>query len=138
MGILNLAKGLFLKLFPSFGPKGVIDTQIQVYKRFKRENPNEAENDILNALITSRIHAPFGPSSKEREISHYQPLLEKNNKTLEEVLWSIFEYEYMSSRKEELFSGLAKEGVQPPEFLEWLQEMQGYIQKCVNELKVNV
>lgn len=137
MNILNVVKKLFLMFFPSFGPKRMIDTQIQVYKRFKREYPNETENDILNDLIASRIPAPKEPSSRENEVAHYQPLIEKNNKTLEEVIWSIFEYEYMSSRREEPFRNLAKKDVQPPEYLGWQQEMQGYIQKRVNKLRPN-
>ena len=103
MGIISIIKGLFLQLFPSLGPKGVIDTQIEVYKRIKRENPVVTENDILNALIASRLNSPLSPTSKEEETAHYQPLIVNHNKTLEEVIWAIFEYENMESRKKRTF-----------------------------------
>jgi hypothetical protein len=75
-------KGLLLKIFPSFGPMRVIDTQISVYKRLKKMSPYAAENDILNSIIMSRINTPLSPSTKHEERLHYDSILQSTNKNL--------------------------------------------------------
>lgn len=97
MRLLRILKaffhGLLIKLFPSMGTKGLIDTQISVYKRLKRKFPSADENDLLNSLIMSRVNAPWSPSTRTEELGHYEPLLQSSNKTLEDVIWAIVEYD---------------------------------------------
>ncbi|MBU4450669.1 MAG: hypothetical protein KKE35_05195, partial [Actinobacteria bacterium] len=108
-------KGLLLKIFPSFGPKGLIDTQISVYNRLKKMSPYAAENDILNSLIMSRINTPLSPSTKHEERLHYDSILQNTNKKLEDVIWAIFEYENILSREAEFNLQLQKINAQPSE-----------------------
>jgi len=96
--MFNIGKGLLLKLFPSLGPKGVINTQIAVYKKLKKKYPTASEDDILNSLIMYRVKSPLSPTSSQEEINHYDKILKNNNKTLEDVIWAIIEYEYILSR----------------------------------------
>ena len=77
---------------------GVVDTQISVYNRLKKVMPELSENDILNALILSRIKTPLGPVSKKEEHAHYKPLLDNSNKTLEDVILEIIFFEYFKIR----------------------------------------
>ncbi len=108
-------KGLLLKIFPSFGPKGLIDTQISVYKRLKKITPYATENDILNSLIMSRINTPLSTSTKQEERLHYDPIWQNTNKKLEDVIWVMFEYENVLSREAELNLHLQKINAQPAE-----------------------
>jgi len=90
------------KVFSSlFGYKGVIDTQISVYNRLKRHMPEMPENELLNKLIASRIRAWPRVRSKEQEQEYYAQLLEDSNKSLEDVIWAIIEYEFIQSREKE-------------------------------------
>ena len=130
-------KGLLLKIFPSFGPKGLIDTQISVYKRLKKMSPYATENDILNSLITSRINAPLGPSSKNEERLHYKSILQNTNKKLEDVIWAMFEYENILSREAELNLQLQKINAQPAEIAQEYQKWKKYIMESVEKLKNN-
>jgi len=45
-----LMSRIVLRIFPSLGPKGVVDTQIAVYKRLKKKFPTASESDLLNSL----------------------------------------------------------------------------------------
>lgn len=91
MRILRLTKaflsGLSLKLFPSLGPKGIINTQINMYQRFKKRFPATSENDLLNLLIRSRMNSPLSPSSTQEENTYYKPMLQDSSKTLEDVIF---------------------------------------------------
>jgi len=128
-------KGLLLKIFPSFGPKGLIDTQISVYKRLKKMSPYAAENDILNSLIMSRINAPLSPSTSYEEKSYYKSILQDSNKKLEEVIWAMFEYENILSREAELNLQLQKINAQPVEIEQEYQKWKKYIMECVAKLR---
>jgi len=128
-------KGLLLKIFPSFGPKGLIDTQISVYKRLKKMSPYSAENDILNSLIMSRINTPLSPSTKHEERLHYDSILQNTNKKLEDVIWAIFEYENILSREAEFNLQLQKINAQPVEITQEYQKWEKYIMECVEKLK---
>ena len=130
-------KGLLLKIFPSFGPRGLIDTQISVYKRLKKKFPHAAENDILNSLITSRINAPLSPSTKHEERLHYDSILQNTNKKLEDVIYAIFEYENILSREAELNLQLQKINAQPAEIEQEYQKWKKYIMDCVEKLTEN-
>lgn len=131
--ILAFFKGLILRVFPPMGPRGVIDTQITVYRRLKNKFTTASENDILNSLIMSRINAPINPSTASEESIHYEPLLQNPNKMLEDVIWAIVEYEYILSRGEQLHQELAEIGAQPSAIAEELQEWRDYIKKSIKE-----
>lgn len=131
--ILAVLKGLILRVFPSMGPRSVIDTQITVYRRLKNKFTTASENDILNSLIMSRINAPMSPSTTSEESIHYEPLLQNPNKTLEDVIWAIVEYEYILSRGEQLHQELAGIGAQPSAIAEELQEWRNYIKESIKE-----
>ncbi|MBU4349179.1 hypothetical protein KJ599_02530 [bacterium] len=130
-------KGLLLKIFPSFGPKGLIDTQISVYNRLKKMSPYAAENDILNSLIMSRINTPLSPSTKHEERLHYDSILQNTNKKLEDVNWAIFEYENILSREAEFNLQLQKINAQPSEITQEYQKWKKYIMECVEKLRKN-
>ena len=130
--------GLLTMIFPSLGTKGVIDTQITIYKRCKKRDPAANENDILNYLIMSRIRAPLSPTTRSEEYAHYESLLQSTDKTLEEVIWAIVEYENILSREQDLHRELAEIGAEPAEVLEVIQEWQTYIKKRVREIKENL
>lgn len=130
-------KGLLLKIFPSFGPKGLIDTQISVYKRLRKMSPYAAENDILNSLIMSRINAPLSPSTSYEEKSYYKSILQNSNKKLEDVIWAMFEYENILSREAELNLQLQKINAQPADIAQELQKWKKYIMESVEKLKKN-
>jgi hypothetical protein len=135
-----------LKIFPSFGPKELIDTQISVYKRHKKKFPKAAENDILNSLIMSRINTPLSPSTKHEERLHYDSVLQNTNKKLEDVIWAMFEYENVLSREAELnlqlqkinaHLQLQKINAQPAEIEQEYQKWKKYIMECVEKLRKN-
>ena len=128
-------KGLILQLFPSMGPKGVINTQIVVYKKLKKKFPNASENEILNSLIVSRIKAPFSPSSRSEEILHYEIILNNDNKTIEDVIWAIVEYEYILSRGDQLHKDLVAIGTQPSKVIEEIERWLNYIKESVKRMK---
>ena len=130
-------KGLLLKIFPSLGPKGLIDTQISVYKRLKKKFPKAAENDILNSLIMSRINTPLSPSTKHEERLHYDSILQNTNKKLEDVIWAMFEYENVLSREAELNLQLQKINAQPAEIEQEYQKLKKYIMECAEKLRKN-
>jgi len=98
--IYYLFQGILTGIFPSLGYKGVVDTQIAVYNKIKRKYSKASENDLLNSLIISRVKAPPRVASKEEEYAHYKPVLCNPNKTLEDVIWEIVNYEYIESRRD--------------------------------------
>jgi hypothetical protein len=77
---------------------GVVDTQIDLYNRLKRSMPTLSENEILNKLILSRIKSFPTIVSREEDRAYYQPLLDKFDKTLEEVILKIVHYEFIETR----------------------------------------
>lgn len=72
--------GFFSKLFNSFGPKGIVDAQIDVFKKLKNKYPYKPKDELLNLLIISRVNAPCGLSSKSLQMSHYADLVDNNQK----------------------------------------------------------
>ena len=106
--IKSIMGGLLLKIFPFLGSKGVVGTQIKVYKKMKKKYSTASKNDLLNALIMSRIKTPLSPSNYQEELIHYESILQNTNKTLEDVILAIVEYEYILSRKEEIYTRLSK------------------------------
>ena len=122
-----------VKIFPSLGPKGVVDTQVTVYKRLKKKFPTAPENDLLNSLIMSRIKSPLSPTTFQEEYAHYEALLQDPNKTLKDVIWAIVEYEYLLSRGEELHHQLAEIGVEPLAVTEELEKWLKYVDERVKE-----
>jgi len=114
MNILGFAKGiiwtLLLKMFPSLRYKGVVNTLVKCYVRIRKDRPGIAENEALNHLISIRVEAPPRVATSQEELVHYEPLLKKDDKSLEEVIFAIVEYEYISSRKQELFDRLSSRG----------------------------
>lgn len=131
--IAALLKGLLLKIFPSLGPKGVVDTQIAVYERLKKKFPTASENDLLNSLIMSRIGAPLSPTTSQEEYAHYEALLQDPNKTLKDVIWAIVQYECLLSRGEELHHQLAEIGAEPSVVAEELEKWIEYLNERVKE-----
>lgn len=124
-------QGILIKLFPSLGYKGVVDTQIKVYNKLKRKYPKALENDLLNSLIISRIKAPPRVVSKEEEYAHYKPVLDNPNKTLEDVIWEIVFYENLKSRTNELL----KKKIPPEAVTNWILKARQYIKGKVNKMK---
>jgi len=137
MNLLSMIKGLvwafLLKTFPSLGYKGTVDTQISAYNRLKRKFPAECENDLLNTLIMSRIEAPPRVASKQEEYTHYEPLLENPDKTLEDVIWAIVEYEYILSREEHLFNQLSKMYSSSAEILADVNILNSKVRRYIKE-----
>jgi len=99
---MSFIKVFLLKAFSSlFGYKGVINTQINVYNRLKKQMPEAPENELLNKLITSRTKAWPRAGSRGQEQEYYAQFLENPNKTLEDVIWAIIDYEFILSRAQE-------------------------------------
>ncbi|MBU1259874.1 MAG: hypothetical protein KJ757_03995 [Planctomycetes bacterium] len=126
-------KGLLIQVFPSLGFKGMIDTQINVYRRLKAKFPDASEKDLLNSLIMNRINAPYSLSTTVEERAHYDTLLQDSNKTLKDVIWAIVEYECLLSRGEELHHKLFEVGAEPSAVAEELEKWIKYLNKRVKE-----
>jgi hypothetical protein len=133
--IIGLTQPILFKIFPFLTYKGVITKQINIYKVLKKRRPEMSENDLLNHLIISRIEAPPRVAPKEEEYEHYRPLLENPNKTLEDVIWAIIEYENIVSRGEYVFNRLSKIGLSP---LEVLGEMENFKAQVVKEIEESI
>ena len=142
MRILRIIKALLtwllLRLFPSLGPEGVINTQITVYQRLKKKFPSASENDLLNSLIMSRVKAPLSVSTPQEEYVHYEPMLQDSNKTLEDVILAIVEYEYILNREEGIARELSKMRIsaQPTAVVEKIEECKRYIKESIEKLRV--
>jgi len=100
-------------------------------------SPYAAENDILNSLIISRINAPLGPSTKNEERLHYKSILQNTNKKLEDVIWTMFEYENIFSREAELNLQLQKNNAQPAEIEQEYKKWKKYIMERVEKIRKN-
>jgi len=133
--IIALIQGLLIKIFPQLGYKGVINTQINIYNRLRKQAPEVPENDLLNHLIISRIKAPPRVASKEEEYAHYKPLLENPYKKLEDVIWAIIEFENIVSRREYVFNRFSKMGLSP---LEALGEIENFKAQVVKEIEESI
>jgi len=133
--IMAFIKGLIVIIIPSAGPKGVINTQISVYRRLKKRFPAASEDDILNSLIMSRCNTQLGFSSRQKEIVHYKAILNNKNKTIEDVIWAIVEYEYILSRGEQFHKELLEIGAEPMDVTEEIVHYRKYVTKRVEEMK---
>ncbi|NQT23543.1 MAG: hypothetical protein HQ579_08940 [Candidatus Omnitrophica bacterium] len=91
--ITGLFKALMLKVFPSFGYKGVVDTQIGIYGRAKQSGATEQK--ALNHLIVSRKRLLLGEEKAAEQA--YGFLLSDNHKTLKDVIKAIIAYEYFDN-----------------------------------------
>lgn len=95
--------GMLSKILPCLTYKGVVNTQNALYKKIKHRQPELNENEILNLLILSRIQAPPAVAPRVEEFVHYEPLLQNSQKTLEDTILKIVEYEYILSRVNDTF-----------------------------------
>jgi len=108
-----------------FGYMGVVDTQISVYNNLKKAMPELSENEILNKLILSRIKTLPRIASKEEEKTHYKPLLDNSNKTLEDVIWEIIFFEFFENRTNELLKKkIPPEAITPEAITTWISEQK--------------
>ena len=80
--------------------RDVIKTQVSAYKTLKNCKPTTPEDELLNQVIMSRMRALPRIAAKEEEQAYYAPLLERSDKTLEEVIWAIVGFEYVISRRQ--------------------------------------
>ncbi len=133
--ILALIQSLLLKIFPFLGYQGVITTQINIYKKIKRRYPGMLENDVLNHVIVSRIESWPRAASKEEEYAHYQPLLEDNNKTLEDVIWAIIDWENIESRRQYIYNRLSRMGLST---LEMVTHMNAFDLKVKEDIEKGI
>lgn len=135
MKVFHIIRGLIVlllyKLFPFATHKGIINTQISIYNRLKRRAPRMPENDLLNRLIISRLESRPRVASREEEYAHYKPLLENPNKTLEDVIWTIVEYEYIQCR--DVVDQASKMGLSPTEVLAEMHNFKSQIAKDIKE-----
>lgn len=142
MNILRFAKGiiwsLLLRMIPSLSYKGVVNTLVKCYTRIRKDRTGITENETLNYLISIRVEASPRVATKQEELAHYEPLLKKDDKSLEEVIFDIVVYEYISSREQELFDRLSSLGVSQEEISQEIvnQKSQAlaYIRECIAKL----
>ncbi len=136
-GIRAVFTGIILNFFPSLDPEGVIsviNNQIIAYQRLKKKKPDVAEDDILNSLIMSRVNDDsLNPSAKPEASAHYETILKNKNKTVEDAIFAIVEYEYILSRRGQLLKDLAAVGAGPAEITEELERWRNYIRKSVKK-----
>ncbi len=130
-----LIRSLLLQLFPSRGPRGVIDTQIVMYKRLKAKFLSADKNDVLNSLIMSRVNTSTSPLIKSEERVHYESLLQSTSKTLEDVIGAIVEYEHILSRGEKLHQQLADIGASPKDVEKEIEKWFAYLKEKVKEVE---
>lgn len=118
--------------------KGVVNTLVKCYTRIRKDRTGITENETLNYLISIRVEASPRVATKQEELAHYEPLLKKDDKSLEEVIFDIVVYEYISSREQELFDRLSSLGVSQEEISQEIvnQKSQAlaYIRECIAKL----
>lgn len=135
--LTGLIYALFIKVIPGLDYKGVVNTEIKIYLKIKKAMPQLTENDILNHLIITRVEAPPSVAKKEEEYAYYEPILKRNSKSLEDVIWAIVEYEFILSREKELFQKLSTMGASNQEFnseiIKQKMVFRGYIKQRINK-----
>ena len=97
-------------ILPFLSYKGVVNTQIALYKKARSREPEIPEDDLLNTLLVLRIESLPRVAPKEQEYRHYESLLRSSEKTLKDVIWAIIEYEYILSREEYLLGQAVRIG----------------------------
>ena len=116
-----------LKMFPFLGYKGVVNTQIRIYKKLKRKGYSEAV--ALNKILESRRKLSLKDLGTD---DFYQELISIDNKTLEQVIQAIVEWEYLDSFEARVRRG--KNNI-PFSFVEeYRKEMKIYIGKKIEAL----
>ena len=126
--ILALFKAIPAMLFPFATWKGVASTQIDLYKRWQGKI---SEQEILNRLIISRLNATWG---KEKELASksYGYLLDKNDKTLEEVIYAIINYENIESPDSK--KRIEKNDLKKEEIDIFKEDVMHYIKNAVEKM----
>jgi len=121
-----------LYIISKLGYKSLINTQIEVYDKLKKQHLEASESDLLNLLIISRTFSRSLPNVTFTEESlRYKPILDNPDKTLEDVIWAIAKYEYFESKYAQSRNQKYK---MPNWFLnERKQKIQGYIRKVVKK-----
>ena len=133
---MSIIKAISKKLFGWAGYQGVIDTQISIYNRLKKQAPDMSENERLNYIITSRMRAiPKVGSDEDKEYQEYkdQEMVKDNRKTLEDVIWAIVGYEFIQSRRVELFSRGYKIGLSTEDIGKKIAKLQEQIESDIKE-----
>lgn len=137
MGILTLMKMLFLgmlsNILPFLSYKGVVNTQIALYKKMRSREPEIPEDDLLNVLLFSRIDSLPRITSKEQEYKHYESLLRCSEKTLKDVIWAIIEYEYILSREEHLLGQAVRTGSSQEELLANVDTFEANVKRYIEK-----
>ena len=119
-------------ILSKLGYKALVNTQIEVYDKLRRQYPEASENDLLNMLIISRTSSvPLPKVGFIKEFAHYKPILDDSNKTLEGVIWAIAKYEYFES---EYAQSRNQKYKMPDWFLnEMRRKVQDYIRKVIRK-----
>lgn len=137
MGILTLVKMLFLgmlsNILPSLSYKGVVNTQISLYKKIRSREPETPENDLLNILLVSRIESLPRVATREQEYRHYESLLRSSEKTLKDVIWAMIEYEYILSREEHLLGQAVRIGSSQEEILANIETFETNVKRYIEQ-----
>ena len=116
-----------LKMFPFLGYKGVVNTQIRIYKKLKRKGYSETV--ALNKILDSRRKLSLRDLGAD---AFYQELINTNNKTLRQVIQAIVEWEYLDSF--EAHARRSKNNV-PFDFVEeYRKEIEAYISKKIETI----
>ncbi|MFC1663765.1 hypothetical protein ACFL0A_01420 [Patescibacteria group bacterium] len=126
-------KKIFFKIF---GYIGIVDCLIGVYIKLKKAMLETSEDEILNKLILTRIKAPPRVASKEEERAHYKPLLNNSNKTLEDVISEIVNYELWDSRADYLKRKFSSKFAVETDIAKAKTEAKRYIKESVNKINL--
>jgi len=80
----------------------VVNKQINIYLELKKQHTASTENEILDILLTSRIrtYSMLPQPSFKKQLVYYKPLLEDDEKTLDDVIFHIVWYEFIISRQD--------------------------------------
>jgi hypothetical protein len=158
--ISDFISGLLLKVFPFLGFQGTVNTQLAVYEYYKKENQKAldrlASGYFSTPPITFNLHrkegmvclvAPYSDQSilnivldARRNISpntkstneYYFSLISIPNKTLEQVICAIAEWEYIDSP--ESIEIRHKKNI-PNDFVEkYRNQIKNYIKERIKSL----
>lgn len=132
---MSIIKEISKKLFGWAGYQGVIDTQISIYNRLRKKSAM-SESERLNYIITSRMRAmPKVSSDEDNEYQkhNYKEMIEDTGKTLEDVILAIVVYEFIQSRRVELFSRGYKLGLSTEDILKKIGELWEKIELDIKE-----
>lgn len=125
-------------MFKSINPlyklsyKTAVDTQIDLYKKFKFESPSYTKEEwVLNELINSRVRSELmlPEFSQKDPKAFYAETLERKDKTLTDVILSIVYFEFIESRRDSL-KGLGVE-----DRLNFMERVAAYTAKQIAKMK---